>query len=391
MRRPLTLLLYLSIISLGYSQKTDWGIKFSDAIVDRYQPTIDVMTHKGWDHSNSIILHGMEKIYAKTNNPIYFNYIKTFVDTFVSPEGLVKGLTPELDRIHPGLLCLFLFEKTGEIKYKTAATQIRNYLIGTTASPSSFNKTPDGGYWHSDNDHYNEVMSVDGTYMAHPFLVKYGKMFDDSVCFDVAAFQTLLVASHSFNIALNLPYHGWDYTKSKPWANVITGTSSQFWSRSTGWYAMALVDILENLPVTHKDYKTILYLFQQMASGIKACQNTSNGLWYQVLNLQNVPGNYPETSASGMIIYSLKKAITHAWLDTSYNMVASMGWKGLQEYFTVYTDGKPQINSFNPGMGFKNSLDDYLAVRPVTCPSAAGVQHPHGYCGVLMAASVMEE
>jgi unsaturated rhamnogalacturonyl hydrolase len=391
MKSLLILNLCLSTTIFGFCQKTEWGVKFSNAIIERYQPTIDVMTNKGWDHSNSIILHGMEKIYARTNNVTYLNYIKGFVDAFVSPDGQVKDLEPALDRIHPGLLCLFMFEKTGELKYKTAATQMRNYLIGTTDSPSAFKKTPDGGYWHSDSEHYYDVMSVDGTYMAHPFLAKYGKMFNDQECFDVATFQTLLVASHSFNIAVNLPYHGWDYSRSKPWANKITGTSSQFWSRSTGWYVMALVDILENLPATHKDYKTILDLFQQLALGIRDNQNNSNGLWYQVLNKPDAPGNYPETSASGMIIYSLKKGVNKGWLDSSYAAVAAKGWKGLQTYITVYTDGKPQITSFNPGMGFKNKLEDYLAVRPVTCPAQSGVQHPHGYCAVLMAASLMEE
>ena len=268
---------------------------------------------------------------------------------------------------------------------------MRNYLIGSPGAPSLFNKTPDGGYWHKNNDHYKEVMTVDGIYMAHPFLVKYGKMFDDQECFDVATYQTLLVASRSFNITTNLPYHAWDYSKKQSWSNGITGTSTQVWSRSVGWFAMALADILENLPETHKDYNHILSLFQQLALGIRETQNKSNGLWYQVANRLDAPGNYPETSGSGMIIYALKKGVNHAWLDASYSGVATKGWKGMKEYVSLYGDGKPQINSFAPGMGCKNSLEDYIAVKPVSSPSVADVQHPHGYCAVLMAASVMEE
>lgn len=391
MKKHLFLILCLSMSYTGFCQQTNWGVKFSNAIVERYKPTIDVMTYKGWDHSNSIILHGMEKIYAKTEDPAYLDYTRAFVDLFVAEDGTISGLVPELDKIHPGILCLFLFEKTGEIKYKKAATNMRNYLLGVNGSATAFNKTPDGGYWHKNNDHYHQVMTVDGIYMAYPFLVNYGKMFNDPECFDVATYQTLLVASRSFNISFNLPYHAWDYSKRQAWANAITGTSSQVWSRSVGWYSMALVDILENLPATHKDYKSIHYLFQQLASGIKDSQNPSNGLWYQVVNRQDVPGNYPETSGSGMIIYALKKGVNNSLLEPSYAAVASKGWKGLNKFISISEDGKPQINSFAPGMGCKKSLEEYIAVKPVECPSASEIQHPHGYCGILMAASVMED
>jgi unsaturated rhamnogalacturonyl hydrolase len=333
----------------------------------------------------------MEKVYARTNNKAYFNYIKSFVDSFVSDDGTIKGLRPTLDGMHPGVLCLFMFEKTGETKYKTAATNMRNYILGTPSSPSPFKKTPEGGYWHKNDDHYSNVMTVDGAYMANPFLVKYGKMFNNSESIDVATFQALLVASHCFNIETNLPYHGWDYFKNKTWANPITGTSSQVWSRNVGWYAMALVDILENLPSTHKDYKAILYLFQQMALGIKANQNKSDGLWYDMVNRLDAHGNYPETSGTGMIVYAIKKAVNHSWLDAAYDDVAMKGWNGLKKFITIYSDGKPQINSFTPGMGCKDNLEAYLAVRPVSCPNPTGTQYPHGYCAVLMAASVMED
>lgn len=391
MKQVLLVSFFLNVISYGHGQQTDWGIKFSNAIIDRYQPNIDAMTHHGWDHSNSIILHGMEKVYARTNDQACFQYIKSFVDSFVSADGTIKGLRPTLDGMHPGVLCLFMFEKTGEAKYKTAATNMRNYILGTASSPSPFRKTPEGGYWHKNDDHYSNVMTVDGAYMANPFLVKYGKMFNDSESIDAATFQALLVASHCFNIETHLPYHGWDYYKNKSWANVITGTSSQVWSRNVGWYSMALVDILEDLPTTHKHYKTILYLFQQMALGIKENQNMSDGMWYDMVNRLDAPGNYPETSGTGMIVYAIKKGVDHLWLDASYHAVAEKGWNGLKKYITLYSDGKPQINSFTPGMGCKDNLEAYLAVRPVSCPAPSGTQYPHGYCAVLMAASVMEE
>ena len=392
-RKPLFYTLIITLfnsIAVNGQQTTTLGEQFAASIISRYQPTIDVMTHKGWDHSNSIILHGMEKIYEHTKNPAYIKYIQAFVDSFIITDGSIKGLSPALDRIHPGMICLFLFEQTGNTKYKTAATYLRNYLIGTATTPSAFNKTPEGGYWHKNETNYQDVMTVDGIYMAYPFLVKYGKLFHDTAAINVAVAQTLLIASHSFNSTTNLPYHAWDYSKSKPWANPNTGTSPLPWSRSVGWFSMALVDMLHNLPRTHNQYGALLHLLQQLASGIKTYQHTTNGLWYQVVNCTNCENNYPETSGSGMIVYAIRKAVTHKWIDASYNTVAEKGWQGIKNNISILTDGKPQITSVAPAMGCKKSYEEYVAVRPVTCPSDDAIQHPHGYCAVLMASSVME-
>ncbi|MNR57138.1 Glycosyl Hydrolase Family 88 [compost metagenome] len=92
-----------------------------------------------------------------------------------------------------------------------------------------------------------------------------------------------------------------------------------------------------------------------------------------------------------MIIYALKKGLNNKWLDESYNKVVENGWKEFKKYITVYNDGKPQIKSFCPGMGIKDNAKEYLAVRPIDCPSDNYKNQPHGYCAVLMAASVMEK
>ena len=390
MPRYFLIILIVLLPLLAKSQTTNFGVQFSDAIIIRYQPTIDVFGNAGWDHANSIILHGIEKTYAKTKNPEYLDYIKKFVDSFVDEKGNIKKLKTELDGIHPGLLCLFLYENTKDEKYRIAATNMKNYLLGTSAVPTSFHKTPDDGFWHKNNDHYTNVMTIDGIYMSNPFLLKYGIISGDNESVDAALFQTFLAVSRMFNIETHLPFHGWDYQKDKSWASPITGTSTEVWSRSVGWFSMALTDMLEYLPATHKDYKKLLYIYQQLAIGIKNTQN-KDGLWFQLINHKELADNYTETSGSGMIIYALKKGLNNKWLDESYNKVVENGWKKFKKYITVYNDGKPQIKSFCPGMGIKDNAKEYLAVRPIDCPSDNYKNQPHGYCAVLMAASVMEK
>src|SRR5438309_656069 len=91
----------------------------------------------------------------------------------------------------------------------------RTMSFGQPAS-STYPKTPDGGYWHKGTSSaYSNVMMLDGIYMAHPFLVKYGRMFNDPVCYDTATSQALMLASHVYDNTIHLARHAWNYDKSK--------------------------------------------------------------------------------------------------------------------------------------------------------------------------------
>ena len=366
------------------------GESVSNAIIKRHQPTINQLTNSGWDHANSVVLHGMEKIYLKNGDRDYLLYIKRYADEFIDADGNVNGLSLTLDGLHPGTFCLFLYEQTGEKKYLQAAHHMREHFLGSESRPSAFSKTPDGGYWHKNVEKYRNVMTVDGLYMVYPFLVRYALMTKQPLLLDIAADQILLVSERSFNIKYNLPYHTWNYDKTKEWANPITGTSSQFWSRASGWFAMALVDVLEYFPKSHPKYDELLFLYQSLAQGIKATQNPGNGFWYQVLDAPDEKGNYPEASGTGMMVYALQKGVNLKLLDKSYADAAEKGWRAFKTKVVAYEDGGPQITSFAPGMGSQVDYEAYVAIRPVSIPSPSGKQHTHGYIAALMASSVME-
>jgi unsaturated rhamnogalacturonyl hydrolase len=367
------------------------GPRLSTAIMQRYTPTIDAMAHNGWDHTNSAVLHGMEKVYRRSHDKAVLDYIKAYADQFINNDGSINGLHANLDGMHPGVVCLFLYQETGDKKYLAAARTMVDMFIGTADHPSTFRRTPEGGYWHKSEEHYKNVMTIDGLYMVYPFLVRYAVLSGDRSLLDLAAAQILMTAEHTFSVHANLAYHGWDYGKEQTWSHPITGSSTQFWSRSVGWLSMTLVDVLEALPRDHPQYGKLLLLFQSLAKGIQATQNPQDGMWYDMLTAPPGKGNFPETSGSGMVVYALQKGVNLALLDNAYHAVAQRGWQGLQKTVSVYKDGGPQINSVAPGQGIQNDYAGYVAIRPVSVPSEGGRQQSHGYIALLMAASVMEQ
>jgi unsaturated rhamnogalacturonyl hydrolase len=399
MKTLLLSFIFLSITFFSFGQASNtWSVKFSDAIKTRYTPTINNMTSKGWEYSNTIITHGMEKVYNLVNDASYLAYIKAYVDLYVNSGGAISATINSLDRIHPGISVLFLYEKlksnaSDSLKYKTAATTIRNILVGPSAT---YPKTAIGGiFWHKNNGSYNDIVMLDGIYMGHPFLAKYGSIFGDNAAIDTAVNQTLFLYNQLYDNTTHLIKHAWNPTKTQTWANATTGNSTSVWSRAMGWYMMALVDILKYVPPAHPKRAQLLTALNNLAIGIQTYQDAGSGLWYHVVdkNATTLPGNYLETSGSAMFVYALKTAVNNGWISAAtYLPVAQGGWTGLQAKIDNYTDGKPRINDFSPAMSVQNTEALYVqaSLQPVDVPVASGTQHPHGYAAILMAGSVME-
>jgi len=354
----------------GEAGTMNWGVKVADSIMARWPDPL-TLTNKGWEYTNGIILHGIERIYKKTGDKRYFNYIKEWVDHYIETE---TWRTENLDHIQPGILLLFLYEETGDEKYRRVAAD-------HWASFANRPRNAEGGFWHKTT--YPEQMWADGIYMAGPFLVKYGHLFGEQAPVDEAIKQTTLIASKILNEETGLLYHGWDFSRRAAWADPVTGLAPEVWCRGMAWYAMALVDMLNYLPESHPGYEQLLTLLRKIAVGIKNTQDPATGLWYQVMDKGDYPGNWIETSGSGMFIYALGRAVQKGYLDQSYWATAVKGWEGLQQKITVDADGQLSIHGTVEGMGIQVSVDKYLDKRRIT-------NYPHGYCGVLMAASVME-
>ena len=403
MKQPLILFACCwAFLSKAQTSANTWSERFSDTIIKRYQPTINTMTNKGWEYSNSIVLLGMEKVYEQDpTKSAYLNYIQAYVDAYVNASGVIPSskimLTLGLDDVHPGLLCLFLYQKTGLTKYKQAAQNIRDTLLLPAVG---YPTTPDGGYWHrNDATNFKNVELLDGIYMAEPFLAKYGAMFNDATATDMAVNQTILLYSHLYSNTTNLVKHAWDYDKNTySWAIPSTGISTEVWSRGMGWFVMNIVEILRYLPNSHPKYSQLVTMLNNLAIGIKNYQDPGSHLWLDIVDSSaTATNNYVETSGSGMFIYSLKTAIDSNWISSAtYLPIVNTAWTAYKTYIKPYAGtingitGGPQITSFCPAMGVQNNYTSYVGNRPVSVPATSGTQHPHGYAALLMAASAME-
>lgn len=385
MKKLFFTLLLASVLGISCSttsQQTDeptqWAVTFADHIMQQW-PDPNQLSNKGWEYNNSIILHGIEKVYEKTEDEKYLAYIRAFVDQYVQPDGSILDLEPEannLDKLHPGILLFTLYEKYADAKYRKAADTIR-------AEFDNQPRTNEDGFWHKQK--YENEMWLDGIYMAQPFLVKYGVQFTEDGLSEIeeAATQVTLITTKTWNTEQGLFVHGWDANLNAAWSHPVTGQSAFAWSRGLGWLAMAMVDILETLPAEHPARAVFINAFQQILTGMKNYQDPKTGLWYQVLDRGADPANWHEISGSAMFVYSIKKAIRLGIISSEYLPLAEKGWKGVLTYVKTDQSGKPVISGVVQGMGIQDSYEGYVNKERLE-------NSTHGLCAILMAASEME-
>lgn len=319
-----------------------------------------------------VFLRGIELVYEKTRDPKYIDYIKFKVDRHIAPNGtVIYNLTEyNLDNILTGRLVLTLYERTREAKYKTAAEMLRKQL-------KQHPRTKEGGYWHKLI--YPYQMWLDGLYMAEPFHAEYAKLFLEYSAFNDIASQFIIMEARSRDTKTGLLYHGYDESRAMNWSDPKTGRSPAFWGRAMGWYFMALVDTLEFFPVYHPKRAKLMAILDRLAIAVSKVQDSSSGLWWQVLDQKNRKGNYLESSCSAMFVYSYARSVRKGYLKKSYLNVAKKGWNGIVKQFAVKVPPFGLNYTRICGVGglggnpYRNGTFEYYISEPIVTNDSKGV------------------
>lgn len=299
---------------------------------------IDFRESPKWNYTQGLVLLSLEKVWKRTDDSRYFDYVKSFADEMINEEGDVKTYSIDnfnIDHITPGRILFTLYDETGDEKYLKTIKLLRNQLRWQP-------RTTDGGFWHKLR--YPWQMWLDGIYMGSPFYAEYSLRNDEPEYFEDIVRQITLIEKHTRDKQSGLLYHGWDESRVQKWSDPETGTSPMFWGRAMGWYAMALVDVLDFLPEDHEGRSEVIDVLNRLAEAAVKVQDPATGVWYQVLDMPERDGNYRESSASCMFVYALVKGVKNGYLEEDYLQAARKGYEGiLSEFIEVDEDGEVHI------------------------------------------------
>jgi unsaturated rhamnogalacturonyl hydrolase len=343
--------------TFGGATPLEWSERLAQSEMKRLGNTLEAggTPTARWDYAPSVFALALVRLGEAQKNDTYIQYGTRAVASHVNADGTIRtGFTLSeynIDSITPGKVLLAALDRGVQSESYVKAVQA---LRGQMATQP---RTGDGGFWHKQR--YPNQMWLDGLYMASPFLAQYAVRFQEPALLDDVARQILLMDRHSYDPVAGLHKHAWDEARAQSWADKQTGLSPNFWTRSIGWYGMAIVDVLDTMPVTHHDIDGIVGALRHVADGAVKWQDAATGAWWQVTDQGSRTGNYLEASGSSMLVYTLAKAVNQGYLPRDKYLPAILkGYDGLvQEFIRANPDGTIRLTKVCSvaGLGYTNS------------------------------------
>ena len=327
-----------------------------------------------WNYIDGCMITGILERYEITGEARFLDFADRFMSGFVEEDGRIRTYDPaeySLDNVNPAKNLFTLYDLTGKEKYRKALELVRSQL-------STMPRTPEGNFWHKLI--YPNQVWLDGIYMALPFYMEYEKRFDaQKDCLDICR-QIANVEIRMRDPKTGLYYHGYDASRKMYWADPDTGCSPNFWLRAEGWFIRGLVDVLEimkDLPMQAESVH-LQHMLLDLAKALSKYQDPS-GLWYQLIALSELEGNYLETSGTALISAALLKAVRLGFLPESFRAVGEKAFYGIVDHrLTKNTDGTPCVTGIClvAGLGGEQHRDGsaaYYLSEPVVQNDAKGV------------------
>ncbi|MBQ1440229.1 MAG: glycoside hydrolase family 88 protein [Solobacterium sp.] len=326
-----------------------------------------------WNYIDGCMITALLSLYEMTGNERYFTFAKDFIDYFVQPDGTIRTYDVteyNLDNINTASNLFFLYDKTGDEKYKLALDHVRTQL-------DTMPRTKEGSFWHKDI--YPNQVWLDGLYMAEPFYMRYETKFRKmEKCSDVIH-QFKNVEKYMKDPKTGLYYHGYDESREMYWADPVTGCSPNFWLRSLGWFSLALTETAQACDeALYYEKRYLIGLLEKLADALQPFQDET-GMFYQVPDKKDAEGNYLETSGTALIAYAILKAVRLGFIAPRYAKMAEKAFDGIcDSYLSKNEDGTLKLGGIClvAGLGGKQHRDgslEYYFSEPVVENEAKGV------------------
>ena len=262
-----------------------------------------------------------------------------------------------LDHKQATVILYNIFDETGDEKY------IRP-VIEAAKSLHYWPVNDYGGYWHMMTQ--PNQMWMDGAYIAGPLSVIYAKRFGDTVLRERAIKQVFLLDDFLKDEKTGLYYHGWDDSKEKmAWADPQTGLSAEFWGRAVGWYAVAIVDMLDYIPDNHPSVPRLKQIEKDLLTSLVKYQDPKTGMWFEVLDKIDRADNWVESSCTNLFIYSYAKAIMKGIISKDeFEGVLKKAYEGSINSLSYDENGYLEINDVCAGTCIDEGTYRYYVERP---------------------------
>lgn len=310
------------------SKELPLSLQMVKSVEKRYRPGM-----MKWHYEHGLVLFASLKAADLHKDDSVYPWVYSMYDCLIGDDGTIATYREgeyNLDQINAGRALFVLEDRSGENRFKLAQDRLRSQL---NTQPRCLN----GVYWHKEI--YPWQIWLDGLYMEGPFNVEYASRHNDYNSINDVIKQLETTYETLKDGKTGLLYHAFDESRGQRWSNEITGLSPHFWSRSIGWYLMAVVDVLDFVPATHPERAKLISIVKNLSQDILPFQDES-GMWYQVTDQGTREGNYLETSGTSMFAYSFLKGVRLGYLSDKFVPYAIKAIEGIKRLYLTDDNGE---------------------------------------------------
>lgn len=282
-----------------------------------------------WSYYNGVVFEGLEYLYEVTENETYKSYVLEYMSSLIASNGTWAtcsnnsskecagyNSTHGADCYKTASLLLDAYAMSGDSRYLTMAGTLYKDL--TNAANSYLLANAGKNFRHTWESDPNPDLWLDGLYMILPFRAEYAKYIGDQAELDLIVSRLQWVSDNMCDSTTKLFYHA---------ADNATDNSRTYWLRSMGWYAAAIVDVMDSMEGTNLEAMKAQLV--KLVDGLLPYQRES-GLWSNaVTGTVDSDANREETSGTALLSYAIMKAVNNGWLNESYANYAIKAFKGI--------------------------------------------------------------
>ena len=303
------------------------SLRMARSVERRYRPGM-----MKWHYEHGLVLFASLKAADFHGDDSIYPWVYSMYSPMIDGDGSIKTYRKgeyNLDQINAGRALFPLYDRSGEERFIKAASLLREQL---ETQP----RCKCGVYWHKEI--YPWQIWLDGLYMEGPFNMEWAVRHGDKAEMDDVVSQLKTTYGTMKDSSTGLLYHCYDESRGMKWSDDVTGLSPHFWSRSIGWYMMAIIDVLDYLPQDQGGRDRLIGILQSLVDAVLRYQ--TDGMWYQVTDQVGREGNYLETSGSSMFAYSILKGTRLGYLDPSLRGKGLEAVEAIRDRYLTEEDGE---------------------------------------------------
>ena len=317
---------------------------------------LDFAKKPRWNYVMGIEMEGMLNTALAYQDQGILDYLAEYCQEMIDEKGNIKDYRFDdynLDKVRTAKFVLRWNQLYPEEKNKKA---LRTLFSQLEKQP----RTDEGVWWHKAI--YQKQVWLDGIFMGLPYYTHACTYLNKNTrkVYDDAVMQIVKTNQRTFDPATGLWKHAWDETHQMFWANPETGLSQHTWGRALGWFAMAIVEVLDALPNDYAKRQELIDILDNVLTQVMKHQDNSSGLWYDVLDVKD-PRNYLESTCSSMFAYCLLKAARLGYVGNDKRQAGIRAYEGiLKKFIRVNADRTISLTDCCEVAG----LDDAKGIGP---------------------------